>query len=160
MPLAPAIGMVVPYKHFNARSRFDTIVIGSGIGGLGAAALPAKAGGQRVLVLERHFTAGGFTHAFRRPGFEWDVGLHYVGQVHERGSQASALFDYLAEGRLEWQAMPEVYDRVLIGALRFAYVRGESRLRDRLKAAFPSEGRAIDRISRRFGGAYGECHCS
>ena len=145
MPLAPAISMVVPYKHFKDRSRFDTIVIGSGIGGLGAAALLAKAGGQRVLVLERHFTAGGFTHAFRRPGFEWDIGLHYVGHVHERGSQARALFDYLAEGRLEWQSMPDVYDRVLIGDLRFDYVRGESHLRDRLKAAFPSEGRAVDR---------------
>jgi all-trans-retinol 13,14-reductase len=145
MRLAPDTNMVVPYKQFNDRSRFDTIVIGSGIGGLGAAALLAKAGGQRVLVLERHFTPGGFTHAFRRPGFEWDVGLHYVGQVHLRGSQARALFDYLAEGRLEWQSMPDVYDRVIVGDLRFDYVRGESRLRDGLKAAFPLERRAVDR---------------
>jgi all-trans-retinol 13,14-reductase len=137
--------MVVPYKRFRDRSRFDAIVIGSGIGGLGAAALLAKAGGQRVLVLERHYTAGGFTHVFRRPGFEWDVGLHYVGQVHDRESRARALFDYLTDGRLEWQSMPEVYDRVVIGDLRFEYERGESRLRDGLKATFPSEARAVDR---------------
>jgi all-trans-retinol 13,14-reductase len=137
--------MVVPYKRFTDRTRFDAIVIGSGIGGLGAAALLAKAGGQRVLVLERHHKAGGFTHAFRRPGFEWDVGLHYVGQVQERGSQPRALFDYLTDGRLEWRSMPDAYDRVVIGDLRFDYVRGESRLRESLKAVFPAEARAVDR---------------
>jgi all-trans-retinol 13,14-reductase len=53
----------------------------------------AKAAGQRVLVLEQHYTAGGFTHVFHRPGFEWDVGVHYVGQVHAAGSPAHALFE-------------------------------------------------------------------
>lgn len=47
-------------------SSYDAIVIGSGIGGLTAAVGLAKLGGQRVLVLEQHYTAGGFTHAFRR----------------------------------------------------------------------------------------------
>ena len=137
--------MVIPYKRFVDRSHFDAIVIGSGIGGLGAAALLAKVANQRVLVLERHYRAGGFTHVFHRPGFEWDVGVHYIGQVHEHGSQPRALFDYLTEGRLDWQPMPDVYDRVVIGDLRFDYVRGELRLRDKLHAAFPAESRAIDR---------------
>src|SRR5688572_893573 len=145
MHLARPVDMVVPYKRFVDRSPFDAIVIGSGIGGLGAAALLAKAAGQRVLVLERHYAAGGFTHVFHRPGFEWDVGLHYVGQVHEAGSSVRALFEYLTEGRLDWEPMPDVYDRVVIGDLRFDYVRGESRLRDTLKTAFPAESRAIDR---------------
>ena len=116
--------MVVSYKRFVDRTPFDAIVIGSGIGGLGAAALLAKAAGQRVLVLERHYSAGGLTHVFHRPGFEWDVGLHYVGQVHEAGSAVRALFEYLTEGRLDWEPMPDVYDRVVIGDLRFDYVRG------------------------------------
>jgi all-trans-retinol 13,14-reductase len=122
-----------------------TIVVGSGIGGLAVAALLAKVAGQRVLVLGRHYTAGGLTHSFHRPGFDWDVGVHYVGQVHEPGSQAHALFEYLTEGRLDWQPMPDVYDRVVIGDHRFDYVRGETRLRDRLQAAFPAEARAVER---------------
>ena len=134
-----------PYKQFHDSGPFDAIVIGSGIGGLGTAALLAKAAGQRVLVLERHYTAGGFTHVFHRPGFEWDVGVHYVGQVHTPGSPAHALFDYLAEGRLSWNAMPEVYDRVTIDDLHFDYVSGRDRLRDSLVRTFPRERSAIDR---------------
>ena len=57
------------YKQHSIQGPFDAIVIGSGIGGLTAAALLARHGGQRVLVLERHYTAGGFTHVFRRPGY-------------------------------------------------------------------------------------------
>ncbi|MBI4484554.1 MAG: NAD(P)-binding protein, partial [Acidobacteria bacterium] len=114
-----------PYKQFRDSGPFDAIVIGSGIGGLGIGALLAKSGGQRVLVLERHYTAGGFTHVFHRPGFEWDVGVHYIGQVHIPDSPVQALFDYLTEGRLSRQAMPDVYDRVTIDGLRFDSVSGQ-----------------------------------
>jgi len=131
-----------PYKRFHDNGRFDAIVIGSGIG---TAALLAKTAGQRVLVLEKHYTVGGFTHAFHRPGFEWDVGVHYVGQVHRPGSPAQALFEYLAEGRLSWHAMPDVYDRVNIDGLRFDYVSGRERLRDELVRAFGRERHTIDR---------------
>jgi monoamine oxidase len=68
-------------KQNSVPDEWDAIVIGSGIGGLGTAALLAKHGGKRVLVLERHYVAGGFTHTFHRPDYEWDVGVHYVGQV-------------------------------------------------------------------------------
>jgi phytoene dehydrogenase-like protein len=134
-----------PYKQFRDTGPFDTIVVGSGIGGMGIAALLAKAAGRRVLVLERHYTAGGLTHVFHRPGFEWDVGVHYIGQVHKPGSPAHALFEYLTEGRLAWNAMPEVYDRVDIDGLRFDYVSGRDHLRDALVRTFPLERPAIDR---------------
>ena len=68
-----------PWRPGAAREPWDAIVVGSGIGGLAAAALLARHGKRRVLVLERHYTAGGFTHVFHRPGYEWDVGVHYVG---------------------------------------------------------------------------------
>ena len=58
------------YKHVEISGDYDAIVIGSGMGGLASAGWLAKHGGKRVLVLERHYTAGGFTHTFRRPGYE------------------------------------------------------------------------------------------
>ncbi|MDJ0737615.1 MAG: NAD(P)/FAD-dependent oxidoreductase [Nostocaceae cyanobacterium] len=51
----------------------DIIVIGSGIGGLTAAALLARYGKQ-VIVCESHTIAGGAAHSFRRQGFEFDSG--------------------------------------------------------------------------------------
>ena len=61
----------------------DAIVIGSGMGGLSCAALMARAG-RRVLVLEQHYIAGGATHAFKDGGYEFDTGVHYVGNIDKR----------------------------------------------------------------------------
>ena len=60
------------YKPDLAHDLFDAIIIGSGMGGLTTAALLAL-NGKRVLVLEKHFKIGGWTHTFRRDSFEWDV---------------------------------------------------------------------------------------
>ena len=47
----------------------------------GAAAILGRC--RPVLVLEQHYVPGGFTHMFKRPGYEWDVGVHYVGEMGE-----------------------------------------------------------------------------
>jgi len=135
---------VASYHQANVEDTFDAIVIGSGMGGLTAASLLARHAGQRVLVLEPHYTAGGFTHVFHRPGYEWDVGVHYIGQVNDPASPVRAVFDHLTDGRLEWQAMPDVYDRVILGGREYEFVNGAERFRDRLKGYFPFEGPAID----------------
>ena len=133
------------YKQNPPVDQWDAIVIGSGVGGLAAAALLAKHSGKRVLVLERHYVVGGFTHAFHRPGYEWDVGVHYIGQVQDPASPLRRIFDHITGGRLKWNAMPEVYDRVRIGDREYEFVAGLERFRDRLKSYFPSETAAIDR---------------
>ncbi len=134
-----------PYRRHDPTERFDAIVIGSGMGGLTAAALLARHGGRRVLVLERHYMPGGFTHVFRRRGYEWDVGLHYVGRVGDRRSATRRLFDHLTDGRLDWAPMGEVYDRIVVGERSYDYVAGPERFAGRMKEYFPTEARAIDR---------------
>ena len=135
----PNVG--VSYKQNPLEERWDAIVIGSGIGGLTTAALLSKHAGNRVLVLERHYTAGGYTHSFHRPGYEWDVGVHYIGS----GSETRQAFDRLTEGRLQWARMPDVYDRFRMGDRSYEFPTGVERFRERVKSYFPAEGRAIDR---------------
>jgi all-trans-retinol 13,14-reductase len=132
------------YKQVSLDERWDAIVIGSGIGGLTTAALLAKHAGKRVLVLERHYTAGGFTHAFHRPGYEWDVGVHYIGQVQDPASPLRAAFEHLTEGRLAWNPMPDVYDEIRIADRVYEFRKGLDCFRDSLLQSFPSEGAAIE----------------
>ena len=132
------------YKQHPLKGPFDAIVIGSGIGGLSAAALLAKHAKKKVLVLERHYAAGGFTHVFHRRNYEWDVGVHYIGQVNGPNAPARLAFDHLTEGRLHWNAMPDVYDRVIIAGRRYDFPSGMERFRERMKQYFPEESAAID----------------
>ena len=136
---------MVSYKQHSLDDRWDAIVIGSGIGGLTTAALLSKHAAKRVLVLERHYTAGGYTHSFRRPGYSWDVGVHYIGDLQDPASGLRAAFDHLTDGQLEWAPMPDVYDRVVMGGRTFEFPTGLERLRARLKDYFPAESGAIDR---------------
>ena len=73
------------YRSELASEQYDAIIIGSGISGLTCAALLAQEG-KKVLLLEKHFKVGGWTHTFRRNNYEWDVGIHYIGEVQDRKS--------------------------------------------------------------------------
>ena len=87
--------MIQSYKkRTQLADHYDAIIIGSGMGSLTAGALLAKEG-QKVLILERHYTAGGFTHIFKRKGYEWDVGIHYIGDVERSNSSIKKMFDSL-----------------------------------------------------------------
>jgi all-trans-retinol 13,14-reductase len=132
-----------PYKRHPVTEQYDAIVIGSGIGGLACAAMLAKHGGRKVLVLERHYTPGGYTHVFHRPGYEWDVGVHYVGGV-EPGSAIRRMFDDISDGAIEWADMGEVYDRVIIDGDTYDLPKGRRNLRAMLVDRFPGEEAAID----------------
>jgi all-trans-retinol 13,14-reductase len=136
---------VVSYKQQSLDDRWDAIVIGSGIGGLTTAALLSQYAAKKVLVLERHYTAGGYTHSFRRPGYSWDVGVHYIGELQDPASPLRAAFDHLTGGQLQWAPLPDVYDRINIGGRVFEFPTGRERLRARLKDYFPNDADAIDR---------------
>jgi carotene isomerase len=70
--------------------RLDAIVIGSGIGGLTAAALLARYGKQ-VLVCESHAIAGGAAHSFQRQGFKFDSGPSFYCGLSDRCSSLNPL---------------------------------------------------------------------
>jgi all-trans-retinol 13,14-reductase len=131
------------YRTGRAPGPYDAIVIGSGIGGLACAALLSKLG-RRVCVLEQHYTAGGFTHSYEREGFEWDVGVHYIGETHKPWSQLRRLFDVVSDGQLKWAPMDPCYDRIIIDGRSYDFVAPKEQFAERLKQYFPREGDAID----------------
>jgi all-trans-retinol 13,14-reductase len=96
-------------------------------------------------VLERHTTAGGATQTFKRSGYEWDAGLHYIGQVHSPASTLRRVFDYITDGKLAWEPMPDVYNRIIVGDREYEYPSGQEAFTDRMKKYFPDEAAAIDR---------------
>ena len=102
--------MISSYKRKpKIYENYDAIIIGSGIGSLSTAALLSKEG-KKVLVLERHYVAGGFTHVFKRKGYEWDVGIHYIGEVQNQYSPIRKMFDYISNKKIKWEDMGEVYE--------------------------------------------------
>jgi all-trans-retinol 13,14-reductase len=131
------------YRPNRLAPAYDALVIGSGMGGLTTAALLGDLG-HRVCVLEQHYTAGGFTHSYERAGYEWDVGVHYIGEVGAP-TRTRKLFDYLSSGNLEWAPMADEYDRFYVGDKVFSAVAGKQAFRDNLVRQFPDETQAIDR---------------
>lgn len=131
------------YRANRLEGPYDALVIGSGIGGLTTAALLADIG-WKVAVLEQHYTAGGYTHSYARNGYEWDVGVHYIGDMGA-ATTARRLMDHLSQGQLQWAAMDAVYDRFFLGDQAFEAVAGKAEFRDNLVRHFPDEAAAIDR---------------
>ncbi|XP_060642931.2 all-trans-retinol 13,14-reductase [Anolis sagrei] len=126
----------------------DAIVIGSGYGGLAVAVMLSKAG-KRVLVLEQHGKAGGCCHTFNEKGYEFDVGIHYVGQMEE-GSILRMMIDQLTDGQLQWAKMDSPFDTLILGdpdvGKRYYLHSGETEYIQGLKKQFPGEEAAIDRF--------------
>lgn len=138
------------YQSYKQRpeiaNHYDAICIGSGLGSLTTASLLARKG-KKVLVCEKHTTPGGFTHVFTRNDYEWDVGLHYVGDMDRKGSLLRVVFEHITDKNLKWADMGEVYDKVIIKDKVYEYLKGLQNWKTRMKEYFPTEkdARSIDK---------------
>jgi all-trans-retinol 13,14-reductase len=135
---------VVPAPAAPTTFDAEVIVVGSGIGGLTAASLLAQLAHKRVLLLERHFKLGGFSHTFRRGGFTFDPGLHYVGDM-EPGSQSRTLMDLVTAGQVGWHPMASPFERFVYPDLCFEVPSDPLEYAARLRDTFPAEADAIAR---------------
>ncbi len=127
-------------------THWDAIVVGSGMAGLTTAAYLAT-NGLRTLVLEKHYVAGGNSHVFRRKGmFEFDVGVHYVGDCAPGGLIPTVLRGVGLEGKIEFLEMdPDGFDTLIFPGITFRVPKGWDRYRQRLVETFPDDETGLHR---------------
>jgi len=131
----------------STHNQFDAIVIGSGIGGLTAAAALTRSG-RKVAVLERHAQLGGLSQSFERQGWHFDVGVHSIGGAGSVDGQPGALrkmLDALTPDGLQLAATGPVTDSIRLPGFRFDIRHPARQFADDLRARFPEEGDGITR---------------
>ncbi|MDZ4725587.1 MAG: NAD(P)/FAD-dependent oxidoreductase [Leptospira sp.] len=126
--------------------KYDVICIGSGMGSLTVASLLSQYANKKILVIEKHFQAGGYTHAFARKQnkFHWDVGIHYVGDMHSTGF-SRILMDKITNKGVLWQKMAEPFEKFVYPNRTFELFGDEEKFKSDLISQFPTETESITR---------------
>lgn len=165
-----------PYKwtapKFNTRPttthEHDIIVIGSGIGGLSAAAILAKRG-LKVALFEQHFLPGGFCTSWKRsvrPSkatagmndhwvYTFDAGVHDVSGLGKRGSTRSLLRMLDIEDAIEWKLNQHEY---FLGDFHFKVPQDSEKFVQLLGEQFPTEKENIQRFFQEISHVYREMY--
>lgn len=137
--------------HAAVPERVDVAIVGSGLGGLVAAAHLAGAG-LSVAVFEGHYVAGGCATQFSRgpkgARYHFDVGLHYVGDCERDGAIPTFLREVGIDDVRFRPMDQDGFDRLVFPDLELRVPASIDRYRDRLVETFPHERRAIDRYVR------------
>lgn len=124
---------------------YDNIIIGAGIGGLACATTLAMCG-ESVLVLEAHYSLGGYTHVFKKGGYEFNPGLHYDGQVGYSGHPLNSLFSTLSDNKIEWNLYQNTSYRIQYQQENDEYLipGGVQSFIETLHRHFPNDRAAIE----------------
>lgn len=124
-------------------SKYDVIILGSGLGGLTTGATLSKEG-YNVCVLEKNPLPGGCFQSYKRSGCMLDTGIHYIGSMDE-GRILRQYFDYYGiTNRLKMRRMDEdAFDWVRYQGQVYPYAMGHAHFADTLSDLFPGEREAI-----------------
>ncbi|MBA0848889.1 hypothetical protein Goshw_008376 [Gossypium schwendimanii] len=134
----------------NTGSKYDAIVIGSGIGGL-VAATQLAVKGAKVLVLEKYVIPGGSSGYYQRDGYTFDVGSSVMFGFSDKGNLNLITQALAAVGR-EMDVIPDptTVHFHLPNNLSVQVHREYSEFINELTSKFPHEKEGILKF-------YGEC---
>lgn len=126
-------------------SKYDIIIIGSGLGGLECGAILSKEG-YNVCILEKNEQFGGCFQTYQRQGHLLDTGIHYVGSLDE-GQIMNQYFRYFGiMDKLKIRKLDETaFDRIYYKKGVYDYAMGHKQFVEILATHFPHERENLQR---------------
>ena len=130
---------------------YDVIVIGSGLGGLTAGALAARAGYQ-VLVLERNQSVGGAASVYQQDELSIEASLHETTDPHNPQDPCHRIFATLGIlDDIQYVPVDNFYEvRGKLFKKPFVLPHGMQAARSALQSHFPKHARVLDTLFERF----------
>lgn len=120
------------------------IVIGAGIAGLVCANYLAKKG-FKVTVIEQHYFVGGCCSHYRRHGFIFDVGVHYLGNLREGGFMNRLLSELGVLEKLNISRIDPT-DLIVFPDRKIVFHSDSALTLFKLQEQFPKEAGALERF--------------
>ena len=122
----------------------NTVVIGSGFGGI-AAALRLKAKGHNVTLVEKHKDLGGRARVFKRNGFTFDAGPTVITAPHLI-YELFELFNKNPKGYINFQPLDTWYRFVFDDGSKFDYSGNEQKMIDQIKEINPDDVEGYEKL--------------
>lgn len=135
------------FNKENVTSSYSVIVIGAGLGGLGAACQLALSG-EKVLLLEKNNVPGGFATSFVRGRFEFEGALHELSDIGSEDNKGS-LYRFLEKlgvipNKIKFKRLPEFYRSVFLDGYNVTMPLGIEEYTNNLIELFPHERKGIE----------------
>ena len=124
---------------------YDAIIVGSGSGGL-AAGLEIARRGHSVLLLEAAPVLGGCLSPIQTAGYQFDIGVHYLGELGEGAGFWLCLQELGLLEEVEFLELnPDAIDRYVFPDFELRLCKGKERFKEQLIGLFPDERRGINK---------------
>jgi phytoene dehydrogenase-like protein len=130
---------------------YDVIIIGAGMAGL-AAGIRLAMYDKRVVIVERHYQAGGLNSYYHRHRRPFDVGLHALTNYVPKGKKRAPLTKLLRQLRIpydEFQLREQQGSEVRFPDVALQFTNEFARFRQSISEAFPAQVDGFDALVER-----------